>query len=52
MVSERVHAHGDGEVLQVVEELAEGLELLEGDPAVNRPAVQQAVQVHIVLVRV
>lgn len=52
MVGERVHAHGDGEVLQVVEELAEGLELLEGDAAVQRAAVEQPVQVHVVLVRV
>lgn len=30
-VGEVVHLHGDGEILQVIKELKEGPELLEGD---------------------
>lgn len=52
MVGEGVHPHGDGEVLQVVEELAEGLKLLEGDALTVPDSVQQPVQVHVVLVRI
>lgn len=52
MIGESVHSHSDSEVLEVVEELAESLEFLEGDPALVLDAVQQSVQVHVVLVRV
>lgn len=52
MIGQRVHPHRDGKVFQVVEELAEGLELFEGNAALVLYAVQQPVQVHVVLVRV
>lgn len=50
MISEGVHSHGYGEVLQVVEELAEGFELCEADAALFH--VQEPVQEGVVLVRV
>ncbi|KAI8437394.1 hypothetical protein MSG28_011726 [Choristoneura fumiferana] len=52
MISERVHPHRYGEVLEVVEELAEGFELVEGDAALVAHAVQQPVEVHVIFVRV
>lgn len=52
MIGESVHSHRNSEVLQVVEELAEGLELLETDPALVLDAIQQPVEVHVILVRV
>lgn len=52
MIGKRVHSHRNSKVLQVVEELAEGLELLEGDASFILRAVQQPVKVHVVFVRV
>jgi hypothetical protein len=40
LVSQRVHAHGDLEVVEVVEEEAEVLELVEGDAAQPRGLVR------------
>ena len=50
MISKRIHPHSDSKVLQIVEELAEGLELLEGDAMAILDAVEQPVQVHIIFV--
>jgi hypothetical protein len=52
-VGQRVHPHGNREVLQVVEELAKLLELLEAHALLlHVAAVQQPVQVVVVLFRV
>jgi len=48
VVGQSVHAHGDAEILQVVEKLAKNFELVEGDALFVLDPVKQSVQKHVI----
>lgn len=52
MISQRVHSHRHAKVLQIVQELAKVAKLLERDAALVLDAIQQPIQIHVVLVGV
>lgn len=52
MISKRIHPHSNGKIFKVIEELAEGLKLLESDSAFVLHAVKQPIEIHVVLVGV